>query len=58
MFLKPNTRIQHFWAKRSIRLGVPSGLAAKALGHSVAVIEETYLSKMDETDIAAFISKM
>ena len=50
--------LRHSWAKRSIREGVPSGLAAKALGHSISVFEETYLSTMDEIDIASFVSKM
>ena len=50
--------LRHAWAKRSIREGVPSGLAAKSLGHSVQVFEETYLSTLDEEDIAAFASKM
>ncbi len=50
--------LRHSWAKRSIRMGVPSGLAAKALGHSISVFEQTYLSTLDEEDIAAFASKM
>tara|TARA_B100001029_G_scaffold42717_1_gene33389 strand:+ start:128 stop:1345 length:1218 start_codon:yes stop_codon:yes gene_type:complete len=50
--------LRHSWAKRSIRMGVTSGLAAKALGHSVSVFEQTYLSTLDEEDIAAFASKM
>tara|TARA_Y100001968_G_C19163926_1_gene622232 strand:+ start:425 stop:535 length:111 start_codon:yes stop_codon:yes gene_type:complete len=36
-------------------LRVPLGLDAKALGQRDAVLEETYLSIMDETDIAAFV---
>ena len=50
--------LRHAWAKRSIRDGVPSGLAAKSLGHSVQVFEETYLSTLDEEDIAAFAARM
>ena len=50
--------LRHAWAKRSIREGVPSGLAAKALGHSLSVFEQTYLSTLDEEDISAFAARM
>ena len=47
--------LRHSWARRSIREGVPTILAAKCLGHSVKIFEDTYLSTMDEEDVAAFV---
>ena len=46
--------LRHSWARRSIIQGVPSGLAAKCLGHSISVFEETYLSTTTEKDMADY----
>ena len=48
--------LRHSWAKRSINEGVPTGLAARCLGHSITVFEKTYLSTIDEKDVADYIS--
>jgi len=49
--------LRHSWAKRSIDEGVPSGLAAKCLGHSIKVFEDTYLRTVNELDVANFVKK-
>ena len=46
--------LRHSWARRSIVQGVPSGLAAKCLGHSISVFEKTYLSSTTEKDMADY----
>ena len=47
--------LRHSWAKRSITASVPTGLAARCLGHSVSIFEKTYLSTIDEKDVADYI---
>ena len=57
---KPDLKLydcRHGWATRSIQAGVPSALAAKCLGHSIKVFEETYLQSLNENDIATFAAK-
>ena len=49
--------LRHSWAKRSITASVPTGLAAKCLGHSVSIFEKTYLSTIDEKDVADYITE-
>jgi len=48
--------LRHSWARRSIIQGVPSGLAAKCLGHSISVFEKTYLSTTTEKDMVDYQS--
>jgi hypothetical protein len=45
--------IRHAWAVRTIRVGLNASLAAKCMGHSLAVHHSTYHRWLDESDIAA-----
>ncbi len=45
--------IRHAWAVRTIRLGLNASLAAKCMGHSLAVHHETYHRWLDQADVAA-----
>ena len=49
--------LRHSWAKKSIREKVPTGLAAKCMGHSISMFEKTYLRTLDEEDVAAYAKK-
>lgn len=44
--------LRHAWAVRTIRLSVNASLAAKCMGHSLAVHHETYHRWLDQSDIA------
>jgi len=48
--------LRHCWAIRSIRQAVPTGLAAKCMGHDIAVHSRTYHRWLDQADVAAFIA--
>ena len=48
--------LRHAWAVRSIRQGVPTGLAAKCMGHEVAIHCRSYHRWLDAADVAAFIA--
>jgi integrase len=48
--------LRHAWAIRSIRQGVPTGLAAKCMGHDIAIHSRTYHRWLDQADVAAFIA--
>jgi integrase len=45
--------LRHCWAVRSIRLGLNASLAAKTLGHDLAVHSRTYHRWMTASDVAA-----
>jgi integrase len=45
--------LRHAWAVRSIRVGLNASLAAKCMGHSLAVHHSTYHRWLDESDVAA-----
>jgi len=44
---------RHAWAVRSIRLGLNASLAAKTMGHSLAVHHGTYHRWLEQSDVAA-----
>lgn len=48
--------IRHSWAIRSIRVAVPTGLAARCMGHDIAVHTRTYHRWLEQADVAAFIA--
>ncbi len=45
--------VRHAWAVRSIRLGLNASLAAKTMGHSLAVHHATYHRWLEQADVAA-----
>lgn len=45
--------VRHAWAVRSIRLGLNASLAAKTMGHSLAVHHSTYHRWLEQSDVAA-----
>ena len=45
--------IRHAWAVRTIRLGLNASLAAKCMGHSLAVHHESYHRWLEQADVAA-----
>ena len=49
--------IRHAWAVRSIS-AVPTGLAAKCMGHSLAVHHSTYHRWLDQADIASIAAQI
>ena len=49
--------LRHFWARRSIRQNVPTGLAVKTMGTSYKIFENTYLKTMDEGDIEDYLRR-
>ena len=49
--------LRHFWARRSIRQNVPTGLAVKVMGTSTRIFEDTYLETMDEGDIEDYLKR-
>ncbi len=49
--------IRHCWAIRSIRESVPTGLAARCMGHDIAVHTRTYHRWLEQSDVAAFVAK-
>lgn len=48
--------LRHSWAIRSIRAAVPTGLAARCMGHDIAVHTRTYHHALGEADVAAFVA--
>ncbi len=48
--------IRHCWAIRSIREAVPTGLAARCMGHDIAVHTRTYHRWLEQADVAAFVA--
>jgi integrase len=44
---------RHAWAVRSIRIGLNASLAAKTMGHSLAVHHDTYHRWLEQADVAA-----
>jgi integrase len=44
--------LRHAWAVRTVRLGANASLAAKCMGHSLAVHHDTYHRWIDQCDIA------
>ena len=49
--------LRHFWARRSIRQNVPTGLAVKTMGTSYRIFENTYLKTMGEEDIDDYLKR-
>jgi hypothetical protein len=49
---------RHAWAVRSIRKMVNASLAARCMGHSLAVHSETYHLWLNEADVAAVAAKL
>lgn len=49
--------IRHSWAIRSIRESIPTGLAAKCMGHDIGVHTKTYHRWLEQADVAAFVAK-
>ena len=47
---------RHCWAIRSIRESVPTGLAARCMGHDIAVHTRTYHRWLEQADVAAFVA--
>jgi integrase len=47
---------RHSWAIRSIRESVPTGLAARCMGHDIAVHTRTYHRWLEQADVAAFVA--
>lgn len=47
---------RHCWAIRSIRESAPTGLAARCMGHDIAVHTRTYHRWLERADVAAFIA--
>ena len=50
--------LRHAWAVRSIRQGVPTGLAAKCMGHDVAIHCRSYHRWLDAADVAAAAARL
>lgn len=50
--------MRHAWAVRSIRMGLNASLAARCLGHSLAVHHTTYHRWLSEADVAAVAVKL
>ena len=48
--------VRHSWAIRSIRESVPTGLAARCMGHDIAVHTRTYHRWLEQADVAAFVA--
>lgn len=48
--------LRHSWAIRSIRTNVPTGLAARCMGHDIAVHCSTYHHALQQSDVAAFMA--
>ena len=48
--------LRHAWAVRSIREAVPTGLAARCMGHDISVHTRTYHRWLTEADVAAFVA--
>lgn len=46
--------LRHAWAVRSIRQAVPTGLAARCMGHDIGVHTKSYHRWLDQADVAAF----
>jgi hypothetical protein len=49
--------IRHGWAIRSIRESIPTGLAAKCMGHDIGVHTKTYHRWLERADVVAFMAK-
>jgi integrase len=49
---------RHAWAVRSVRKMINASLAAKCLGHSLAVHHATYHRWLEETDVAAVAAQI
>ena len=47
---------RHSWAIRSIRESVPTGLAARCMGHDIAVHTRTYHRWLEQADVAAYVA--
>jgi integrase len=50
--------IRHAWAVRSIQFDVNASLAAKTMGHSIAVHNNTYHRWLAQSDVAAVASRL
>ena len=53
LFPHPIYDLRHAWAVRSIRRGINASLAAKCMGHSLAVHHSTYHRWLEQSDVAA-----
>ena len=50
--------IRHAWAIRSIRMNLATGAGAKAMGHDVNVHVKTYMSAINEADMAVLAASL
>jgi len=50
--------MRHAWAVRSIRKNINSSLAAKTMGHSLAVHHSTYHAWLEQSDVAAVAAQL
>ena len=58
LFPHPIYNLRHAWAVRSIRRSINASLAAKCMGHSLAVHHTTYHRWLEQSDVAAVAAEL